>query len=79
MSEWCSTFLSAIFVCVQSLLASIICSAVLGLVTGPALGYRRYVGAVYRLTPLSWCAIDGFGSTAGAIFLVLLLVLALPL
>ena len=51
----CSVREHPIFVCVQSLLASIICSAVLGLVTGPALGYRRYVGAVYRLTPLSWC------------------------
>ena len=47
MSEWC--------------LASIICSAVLGLVTGPALGYRRYVGAVYRLTPRLWSPYRHFG------------------
>ena len=41
---------------------------VLGLVTGPALGYRRYVGAVYRLTPRLWspyCFSDGSVFGAG--------------
>ena len=64
----CSVREHPIFVCVQSLLASIICSAVLGLVTGPALGYRRYVGAVYRLTPRLWspyCFSDGSVFGAG--------------